>query len=188
MAMSMHIFDKKLSWFAVLAIFLLNSSAFGSDVVGKPAPSLGVTDLQHRPVNLAKLHGQTVLLMFWATWCGPCRKEMPMVQAAYEKFQGKGFTVIAVNVSDDREDVERYTKKLGVSFPVVLDPEGNIAERFGVIGLPTNYIIDSTGTVRKQIIGGGLDRDHLEEILHKYSTGINGQSQVIFATKNPQAS
>ena len=138
-------------------------------MVGKPAPPFTAVDLQQRPVNLAHLRGQTVLVMFWATWCAPCRKEMPEVQAVYKKYEGKGFEVIAVNVSDEREDVEDYVKKMGLELHVVMDPEGDTAQRFGVMGLPTNYVIDGSGMVVEEIIGGKLTSEVLEEILKKHS-------------------
>ena len=153
--------------FAFFTLLAWSCAAVGGDITGKPAPPLTTVDLQQRTVDLADLHGQTVLLMFWATWCGPCRKEMPLVQAAYKRHRDDGFAVIAVNVSDDREDVKDYVKEMAVEFPIVLDPNGDTAERFGVVGLPTNYVIDAKGMVREEIIGGGLSADHLEDILRK---------------------
>ena len=157
-----------ISRLAIFATLIFTACVAGADTVGKLAPPLTGNDLQQRHVSLAELRGQPVLVMFWATWCGPCRKEMPLVQAAYDNFRNKGFTVIAVNVSDDHEDVADYAKEMGVEFPIILDPRGDTAERFGVIGLPTNYIIDAIGTVREEIIGGDLNADRLKKIIRKY--------------------
>ena len=157
-----------ISRLAIFATLIFTACVAGADTVGKLAPPLTGNDLQQRNVSLAELRGQPVLVMFWATWCGPCRKEMPLVQAAYDNFRDKGFTVIAVNVSDDHEDVADYAKEMGVEFPIILDPRGDTAERFGVIGLPTNYVIDAAGTVRDEIIGGDLNDDRLKKIIRKY--------------------
>lgn len=159
----------RLSTLAIATLFFWNGVATcqAAELMNKPAPRLVTTDLQQHPVNLAELHGQTVLVMFWATWCGPCRKEMPEVQAVYEKYRNAGFAVIAVNVGEDREDVEKYVKKMDVRLPIVLDSEGKIAERFGVIGLPTNYIVDGEGNIRDRILGGKLTADYLESIVVK---------------------
>jgi cytochrome c biogenesis protein CcmG/thiol:disulfide interchange protein DsbE len=163
-----NILGNRIGAVAVLAALVLNHPAIGADMVGKTAPALTAVDLEQQPAGLAALHGHAVLVMFWATWCGPCRKEMPVVQAAYEKFRDRGFAVIAVNVSDDRKDVERFVEKMGVKFPVVLDPDGDTAERFGVVALPTSYVIDAVGTVREEILGGDLNAARLKDIVSKY--------------------
>lgn len=152
---------------AITLSCLLNCTAAAgtASLVGKPVPALAGVDLHQQPVDLAALRGQRVLLMFWATWCSPCRKEMPLVQAAFAKYQAHGFAVIAVNVGDDAEDANKFLKQFDLKFPVILDKNGNTAERFQVVGLPTNYFIDSAGVIRAEILGNDLTAERLENFL-----------------------
>jgi len=149
-----------------LSCLLSCAAAAGTaSLVGKPAPALAGVDLHQQPIDLTALRGQRVLLMFWATWCSPCRKEMPLVQAAFAKYQAHGFAVIAVNVGDDAEDADKFLKQFDLKFPVILDRNGNTAQRFQVVGLPTNYFIDSAGVVRAEILGNDLTTERLENFL-----------------------
>jgi len=149
-----------------LSCLLSCAAAAGTaNLVGKPAPPLAGVDLHQQPVDLAALRGRRVLLMFWATWCSPCRKEMPLVQAAFVKYQAHGFAVIAVNVGDDTEDADKFLKQFDLEFPVILDKKGNTAQRFQVVGLPTNYFIDSAGAVRAEILGDEHTAERLENFL-----------------------
>src|SRR3569623_1800826 len=141
------------------------AAAGTANLVGKPAPPLAGVDLHQQPVDLAALRGRRVLLMFWATWCSPCRKEMPLVQAAFVKYQAHGFAVIAVNVGDDTEDADKFLKQFDLEFPVILDKNGNTAQRFQVVGLPPIYFIDSAGVVRAEILGNDLTAERLENFL-----------------------
>lgn len=151
----------------IAALWLLCCSAAGeaASLVGKPAPPLAGVDLQQQAIDIGALRGRSVLVMFWATWCGPCREEMPFVQAAFEKYRAHGFSVIAVNVGEEAADAAAFMRRFDLTLPVTLDRTGDIAERFRVIGLPTNYLVDADGIVREQVVGKGLTAERLEQFL-----------------------
>lgn len=133
-----------------------------------PAPELTLTDLDGVSRSLADYRGQVVLVNLWATWCEPCKEEMPALQAFYEKYNKDGFTIIAVNDGDPTGDVVQFVKDFGLTFPVWLDPTYIATEQaFKTLGLPSSYVIDRNGTVRLQWVGG-IERRTLE----KYVTPI----------------
>ena len=122
-------------------------------VAGAPAPDFALSDLSGRPVQLSTLKGQVVLVNFWATWCIPCRAEMPAIQQAYNARKGQGFTVLAVNLSEPKPDVQSYVTSLGLSFPVLLDARDAISNLYRVRGYPTSFFIDRSGTVAIENVG-----------------------------------
>lgn len=132
--------------------------------VGQPAPDFTLEDLNHQTQNLSDYRGSVVLVNFWATWCSPCRIEMPTLQAVYEKLGDQGLMVLGLNWTqvDDSQQIDAYVKGLGVTFPVLLDPNGHVADSiYPLQGLPTSIIIDRTGVVR-QITIGPLPTDKLQ--------------------------
>jgi peroxiredoxin len=136
-------------------------------VTGAPAPDFTLEDLDGNPVRLADLEGQVVLLNFWATWCGPCRLEMPALQARYDALKAQGFTVLAVNMDEPRDDAALFAQDLGLSFPVLLDPGASVNDLYRVRGYPTTYIVDREGLISRQHVGilseGQLD-DYLSQV------------------------
>ncbi|MBI5450056.1 MAG: TlpA family protein disulfide reductase [Gammaproteobacteria bacterium] len=158
-----------MGWLVTLG-FLACNMAQAAGIIGSRAPPLDGVDLNNTPVSLVSLHGHTVLVMFWASWCAPCRKEMPVAQAAYDRYRADGFTILAINVGEDYQTVIHFVQQYGLAFPVVLDPQGKIARSFNVTGLPTNYPIDSTGTIRERIIGNELTSNRLDAIVQALKT------------------
>ena len=136
-------------------------------VVGAPAPDFTLEDLDGNQVRLADLAGQVVLVNFWATWCGPCRLEMPALQARYDALKDQGFTVLAVNLDEPREDAALFAQDLGLTFPVLLDPGASINDLYRVRGYPTTFIVDREGLISRQHVGilseGQLD-DYLAQV------------------------
>ncbi len=96
-------------------------------------------------VSLADLRGRVVLLTFWASWCQECRPEMPAFEQLHRDLTGQGLTVLGVNVREGTGAIQRYAKELGLTFPLVLDSNGEIRESYGVIGLPTTFLIGRDG-------------------------------------------
>jgi peroxiredoxin len=118
--------------------------------VGALAPDFTLQTPQGDPVKLSELHGQVVLINFWATWCAPCRVEMPAIQARYNRGD---FTVLAVDFDESAELVQAFVDDLGLSFPVLLDPGGEIQNLYRVRGYPTSYFVDAAGIIRVLHIG-----------------------------------
>jgi peroxiredoxin len=129
-----------------------------------PAPEFSLSAIDGSQISLSRLRGRIVLLNFWATWCVPCRAEMPDIQAAYEAYQGYDFTVLAINQGEGNEVVSRFVQDLHLTFPILLDRDGITAERYRVRGLPTSFIIDREGVIRSMRIGA-IDRAYIESQL-----------------------
>jgi len=137
-------------------------------LVGSPAPEIVLKDLQGRDVKLSDLRGKVVLVNFWATWCKPCKEEMPAMQASYDKLRDKGFVVLAVNELEDTARVAEHIRTHGHTFEVVMDHNNQVANVYGVVGLPASFLIDPQGIVRERIAGSLLTESRIEEMVKKY--------------------
>lgn len=124
--------------------------------VGSPAPEFELPNLEGQPRRLADYRGQVVLLNFWATWCKPCTKEMPAMQAAYDQLKDEGFVVIAINELEDLDRVRAHIAEHGHTFPVWMDSDNKVANMYGVVGLPVSVFIDESGRVREYVKGSLL--------------------------------
>ena len=126
------------------------------------APELVLRTLAGEPVRLSDLRGKVVLVNFWATWCIPCRTEMPAIEALYQRYRAQGLEVLAVNLDRlSTTGVEAFLKEVKVTFPIVLDPDWSAARTYGVLGLPTSYLIDRAGNVVVREVG---ERDWADEL------------------------
>lgn len=132
-----------------------------SPEVGALAPEFTLKDLHGNDVSLSDFRGQIVLLNFWATWCGPCREEMPTIQ---ERYNGGGFAILAINFGESQEKVQEYLDELGIDLPVLLDPGGSIQELYRVRGYPSSFFVDPDGVIRFIHIGE-LKQDDLDYYL-----------------------
>lgn len=131
--------------------------------VSFPAPELTLSDTQGVSHSLADYQGQVVLVNLWATWCLPCKEEMPALQAFYNKHQKNGFVIIAVNDGDPTADVLQFVKDYELTFPVWLDPTYIATEQaFKTLNLPSSFVIDRDGTTRLMWVGG-ISRAMLEK-------------------------
>lgn len=122
---------------------------------GRPLPPLAATDLAGRQWDLAALRGQPVLVNFWATWCPPCKEEMPTLQTLHELESGR-LTVLAVNVREGPRRVRRYLQSAGLTLPVLPDPDGEITRAWDMTVFPTTVLIDASGRPR-QLVRGAVD-------------------------------
>jgi peroxiredoxin len=123
--------------------------------VNYPAPELTLMDTQGSSRSLADHRGQVVLVNLWATWCPPCKEEMPALQSFYNKYRDQGFVVIAINDGDPSADVVQFVKDYRLTFPVWLDPTYIATEQaFKTLNLPSSFVIDRTGTIQLQWVGG----------------------------------
>lgn len=129
----------------------------GIDVPNRDLPSQDFTleALNGDKVSLSSFRGKVVLLSFWATWCGPCKQEMPEMQALYQKLRGRGFEVVAVDLMEDKATVSDFVKKNGYTFPVLLDTAGEVGGGglYDARAIPTNYILDKAGKIVGRKIG-----------------------------------
>ncbi|HKA31722.1 MAG TPA: redoxin domain-containing protein [Candidatus Binatia bacterium] len=117
------------------------------------APDFTLVDLAGRRISLKQLEGKVVFLNFWATWCGPCREEMPMMEALHREYKDQGLAVVAVNFREDKESVRRFFDELGLTFQALLDPKGEVSDRYGAFSLPLTYLIDRHGRFVGKAIG-----------------------------------
>lgn len=117
------------------------------------APNFTLKDLQGQPVSLAEYRGRPVVLNFWATWCLPCRIEMPLLQAAYRQYHVEGLTVIGINFEEGERLVAPYVAELGLTFDVLYDPNAAVGKAYQVNGLPTTFFIDRQGIIRDIQVG-----------------------------------
>ncbi|MGB5102176.1 MAG: TlpA disulfide reductase family protein [Steroidobacteraceae bacterium] len=114
----------------------------------QPAPDFALPAREGAAVRLSELKGQVVMINFWATWCGPCRQEMPLLQQLQSKYEPLGFTLLGVNVENDSAAAQAWLKGMPVTFPILFDRENEVAERFGVQGMPSTVFVDRAGNVR----------------------------------------
>jgi cytochrome c biogenesis protein CcmG, thiol:disulfide interchange protein DsbE len=139
---------------AVVAVLLVLGLAGGGGRNGRLAPPLPHESLSGTPVTLAALHGHGALVVFWASWCGPCQQEAPALERFARSAQGRA-RLVGVDVSDPViADARAFLKRYGWTFPVLRDPEGTVGQAYGVTtGLPTTFLIDSSGHVRATLRG-----------------------------------
>lgn len=122
---------------------------------GKPAPAFTLPLLGGGEISLAGNRGKFVFLNIWATWCGPCREEMPSMQRLYEKMAGGKFEMIALSIDEDISKVEEFVKEFNLTFPIALDPKQTVAVQYKITGVPETYLISPDGVVMHHIIGPG---------------------------------
>ncbi len=121
---------------------------------GLEMPNFTFPDINGKEVSLSDHRGKVVLVNVWATWCPPCRQEMPSMQSLYEKFKGENFEILAVSIdSEGREAVAPFMRKMNLTFPALLDPGETIRSLYGITGVPESFIIDKQGILVEKIIG-----------------------------------
>jgi peroxiredoxin len=130
-----------------LAAIAISATAFAADSSG-PAPEFTLPALSGQPGGLSQYKGQVVMVNFWATWCGPCQQEMPLLDQMYKKYKPAGFTLIGVNVDKEAPAVKELLARKPVSFPVLLDPANAVSKAYHVDEMPSSVIIDRKGEIR----------------------------------------
>jgi thiol-disulfide isomerase/thioredoxin len=116
---------------------------------GGPAPNFTLDSREGGQLSLSELEGQVVMINFWATWCAPCRQEMPLLEEIYQRYAPLGFTLLGVNVEEDSAGADRWLREnVPVTFPILYDPENSVSELYDVNAMPTTVLVDRTGNVR----------------------------------------
>ena len=131
---------------ATTALVLFTSAALPRPAAAEPFPNLSVSGLDGGYVALSDLKGQVVLLNFWATWCGPCRMELPVIQKLYDKYNGRGLTVLSLNTDASPVPVKPFLEKMKLSLPVYRISQEDQA-RLGVSSIPTSFLVDASGNM-----------------------------------------
>jgi peroxiredoxin len=165
---------------AALAWIFISADRTGASTAGEiPAPRQGflapnftLNTPDGDAVNLSKLRGQAVLVNLWATWCPPCRAEMPAIQKLYNEYKDQGFVVLAVNMTyqDDPFAVVPFAKEHQLTFPILIEETGEMAQKYELRSLPSSFFIDRDGFIQEVVIGGPMSeallRTRIESILN----------------------
>jgi peroxiredoxin len=138
------------------------------------APDFAVTDLDGKAVRLSAFRGKVVLLNLWATWCPPCREEMPTMERLHQRLKDQDFVLLAVSQDEEgKRVVEPFVRELGITFPVLVDPEHQVGDRYGVWGYPETFLIDRTGMIVERIIGP-ITPEHVRAVEALTASGGGG--------------
>lgn len=134
--------------------------------VAEPAPDFSLKTVNGEVVRLSDFRGKPIFINLWASWCPPCRYEMPGIQAAYEKYKERGLVMLGLNftVQDSLPEVEAFIKEFQLTFPILLDKDGEVSGLYGMRGLPTSYFIDSKGILQR-IQFGAMTPEKLDKYL-----------------------
>ena len=123
--------------------------------IGQPAPAYAASQMDGSPVTLAEHTGEVVLLNIWATWCKPCREEIPALDSLYTEFAARGLVVagVSIDVIDDTARIQRFARDLGATYPMWLDPDDRVSTTFRAIGVPATFLVDRNGVLRWRKMG-----------------------------------
>lgn len=152
---------------AIALVYLLYYSSSDNHTtvrIGDEAPNFVLRDLDGNEVELAEYRGQGVFLNFWGTYCPPCEKEMPYMENQYAIYRDKGVEILAVNVGEPELTVSRFVQRHDLSFPILMDNDRQVLDRYGVIPLPTTFLVNPDGIVT-DIITGGMTESNIAEYM-----------------------
>ena len=132
----------------LLITLLAATSLASSGMEGQPAPDFALKSSTGENLRLSEYRGDVVMINFWATWCGPCRQEMPLLDELYNRYERVGFNLLGVNIDDDSRRAMQMIEELGVDFPVLFDNRKEVSELYDVQTMPVTVLVDREGTVR----------------------------------------
>ena len=150
---------------ALLSIFAASTLA-SSGLAGQSAPDFVLRSASGENLRLSEYRGDVVMINFWATWCGPCRQEMPLLDDLYSRYKRVGFSLLGVNIDDDSRRAMAMVNELGVTFPVLFDEQKEVSKLYQVEAMPVTLLLDRDGTVRHIHHGykPGYEQKYLNEI------------------------
>jgi thiol-disulfide isomerase/thioredoxin len=151
-----------------LILALSASNAFAVSA-GDKAPDFNIPRLEAKGmISLKHYRGKVVYIDFWASWCGPCRKSLPALNSIRTEFRKKGFEVIAINLDEERDDAMAFLKEFPVVYPTAIDTSSKVPEAYGLVGMPTSYLVDRQGIV--QWVHEGFKKSDIEPLRKKIHT------------------
>ncbi len=149
------------------ALVLITLPSHAGDLSG-PAPDFTLKSLSGKNLKLSEMRGEVIMLNFWASWCGPCRQEMPILEKIHQKYQPLGFTLLGVNVEEDSNEAKAYLKEIEVSFPILFDNQNKVSQVYNIIAMPSTIMIDRDGNMR--YLHQGYKPGAEEEYVHYIKT------------------
>ncbi len=157
---------RKTTLIALMLSLLAISSLASSDLEGRPAPDFALKSATGENLRLSEYRGDVVMINFWATWCGPCRQEMPLLDELYSRYQRVGFNLLGVNIDDDSRRAMQMVEELGVDFPVLFDARKEVSKLYEVEAMPVTVIVDRQGVVRYVHLGykPGYEEKYLDQV------------------------
>lgn len=158
-----HRFFSVRRYLAAAVLLFASGATLAADV---PAPDFSLPDQSGTTVSLSQFDGQVVLINFWASWCGPCREEMPLLAELHQRYESLGFTMLGINVEEDSTDADRFLRSVPVSFPILYDRENSVSKLYDVIAMPSTILIGRDGRVRYIHHGyePGYENDYQDQI------------------------
>jgi peroxiredoxin len=143
---------------SLLILFSFSSAAVApweiDEIMGKEAPKFTLRKLSDVKVSLSSFKGKVILINFWATWCRPCKVEMPVLNKLFHKLKDRGFTVLGVSIDRSKKPVQKFLDKIPLDFPILLDSDIDVSRKYKVTRYPTTFIIDREGILREKFFGG----------------------------------
>lgn len=134
-----------------------------------PAPAFSLADLEGKTISSTTLKGQVLLINFWATWCAPCRQEMPALDSLHKEFKGKGLTVIGISIDSDLSPIKEFIAGAKTSFQILHDPEMKCHDTYKVFAYPTTFLVDRQGIIQKYWLGPQeWNSEEFKQTLQKY--------------------
>ena len=168
---SLIILSVAAGWIAFSSFFINQptQSDISAPKEGFNAPDFRLDSLEEESIQLDQLIGDPIVINFWASWCPPCRAEMPALQRVYEKYKDQNLHVLAVNMTDQDNirDIEQFVDSNGLTFPVLFDYLGDTATKYQVKALPTTFFINRNGTISDIIIGGPMPESLFQSKIEK---------------------
>jgi len=132
---------------AAIGGLLITGSAY-ADIKSGPAPDFTLKSNSGSNLRLSEFRGEVVMINFWASWCAPCRQEMPLLDELYKQYQPMGFTILGVNVEEDSAQAKRMLKNIPVNFPVLFDNTSDVSKLYNVVAMPSTVLVDRDGNIR----------------------------------------